>query len=1188
MVDLPLAPDRIVTSTAPTSSVSRQDIIGSTDLMAGALNKVADAQMEIATKQAKEQAADDLQNQKVTLNADGSVSVANPANSLIFGRAGDAYHAAVTAGTIAQHSNAISTEMNDIHQKYPTDPAAFKAAADAWKDKYLEQHGGGEVGLAIQQQADQAQTQHYNSITNTSANIDITNQQKSITANINDQKNTLQGLARQPGGTYTPEFKAAVARMDAGYDALGTNPLFRMPKDQIELEKKNFHGLLQGEALVAEIDDTFTKKGKGDAQKALNEGVLQNPNLSETDRNRLYTHGMARLQYLTADSKEKIDAGRKAVSEIETNVANGTLKPTDPIIGMEIKAARDRGDPESANRILAATTVRMNLTGIQTLPQTVQAEVLGIKPTGAVNAAIPVEGRALLDHIAGTESNGRYDVRYSGATFQGYGDHPRVAEPITSGPDVGKTSSAAGRYQFIAPTWDQQAKKLGLKDFSPANQDTAAWDLAQTEYKSKTGADLLTVLKSGDQAAIAAVPGYLSGQWSSLPGGRQPARGGTPFVSNLAAADQAMHLTPEEKSFYQRHLSNLTGPGGVDNPDGTRSTLFQTTAEHDGKFYTIPTVYDGKILWDPNAPDKAAAAKARAAEIGWDKFPSYKTEAEAEARYQQMHAFIEKDTTSYKASLARPRAIAPAANGGPGFTAADLKANPFLGSAYVRTMAADESLRVQAATQAAGGVTKAVDNGLLPRPADVALVNQTAQQYPEKFGPTAETMNGKILGGALAAMEQPQRDAVIAEYRAATNGQDQHHMNVAAAALDQYGKSEKALAEHPFQEAATRGWIAPVAPIDPSQPDSIPAALAQRVAASQRIAAMNHSPAPPVLGKDEMPQLQGALEGPAGAGVLSAIATSLKPDDMHTLLGQKGFVDSLTAMQSSLDPVKMSTANAVADKLWQQNAALAEQALGKGSLDKLQAWQALKGAFSPEELAKRLNQSDDPATAKARTDARTAAEKETEKLSAADVTGKLTKSWFFGPSAPADVPDTANLPGGSLAGAALTNDYKATYTQLRSMGVPADKASDKAVERLKSTWGPSEAAGNQLMRLPPEHFNKPIEGAPNWLGDQLHDFVEASEGPARGKVVSDKHSPTRQRWDVSGLVADGRTESEVSNGQPPSYHVAIKRPGGEIDVLPNRITFDASKYMAKHEADLRSRLSGIEAVRTGTTGMPLP
>ena len=42
--------------------------------------------------------------------------------------------------------------------------------------------------------------------------------------------------------------------------------------------------------------------------KALNDGILANPNLSEVDRNRLYTHGMARLQYLTADVKEQIAA----------------------------------------------------------------------------------------------------------------------------------------------------------------------------------------------------------------------------------------------------------------------------------------------------------------------------------------------------------------------------------------------------------------------------------------------------------------------------------------------------------------------------------------------------------------------------------------------------------------------------------------------------------------------------------------------------------------------------------------------------------------------------------------------------------------------------------------------------------------------------------------------------------------
>ena len=64
----------------------------------------------------------------------------------------------------------------------------------------------------------------------------------------------------------------------------------------------------------------------------------------------------------------------------------------------------------------------------------------------------------------------------------------------------------------------------------------------------------------------------------------------------MAAAHQAMNLSPQEQALYQRHLDNLKGPGGVDNPDGSRSTLYQTSVDIDGKTYNLPTVYDGKIL----------------------------------------------------------------------------------------------------------------------------------------------------------------------------------------------------------------------------------------------------------------------------------------------------------------------------------------------------------------------------------------------------------------------------------------------------------------------------------------------------------------------------------------------------------------------------------------------------------------
>lgn len=147
-------------------------------------------------------------------------------------------------------------------------------------------------------------------------------------------------------------------------------------------------------------------------------------------------------------------------------------------------------------------------------------------------AAVSPEGRALLDTIASTEANS-YDVMYGGRKFGSYADHPRVNVPITSGPNAGRTSSAAGRYQFLASTWDAQAKKLGLSDFSPANQDIAAYDLAKSVYRKKTGRDLDGDLKSKDPAVLSGIGSALSGTWTSLPGGIEQGQGSGRFVSSF-------------------------------------------------------------------------------------------------------------------------------------------------------------------------------------------------------------------------------------------------------------------------------------------------------------------------------------------------------------------------------------------------------------------------------------------------------------------------------------------------------------------------------------------------------------------------------------------------------------------------------------------------------------------------------
>lgn len=84
--------------------------------------------------------------------------------------------------------------------------------------------------------------------------------------------------------------------------------------------------------------------------------------------------------------------------------------------------------------------------------------------------------RALLAVIRrgeGTAGPNGYRTLFGGALFSDYSDHPRQRITRTMG---GRpiTSTAAGAYQFLSSTWDETARLMGLRDFTPASQDRAA------------------------------------------------------------------------------------------------------------------------------------------------------------------------------------------------------------------------------------------------------------------------------------------------------------------------------------------------------------------------------------------------------------------------------------------------------------------------------------------------------------------------------------------------------------------------------------------------------------------------------------------------------------------------------------------------------------------------------------------
>lgn len=112
-------------------------------------------------------------------------------------------------------------------------------------------------------------------------------------------------------------------------------------------------------------------------------------------------------------------------------------------------------------------------------------------------------------------------------------DHPRQRFSFTNRNGEALYTTAAGRYQFLARTWDALRAQLDLPDFGPASQDSAALELVR-----QRGA-LQDVRAGRLEAALAKCAPI----WASLPGAgyAQPER----KITQLATAYRASGGTIE-------------------------------------------------------------------------------------------------------------------------------------------------------------------------------------------------------------------------------------------------------------------------------------------------------------------------------------------------------------------------------------------------------------------------------------------------------------------------------------------------------------------------------------------------------------------------------------------------------------------------------------------------------------------
>ena len=166
--------------------------------------------------------------------------------------------------------------------------------------------------------------------------------------------------------------------------------------------------------------------------------------------------------------------------------------------------------------------------------------------------------RSFLDMISAAEGTSKhgYNTLFGGGRMDSLADHPRQLFDFTETTGRPNKTTAAGRYQFLSNTWDEQAKKLGLPDFGERSQDLAAVNLLQER-------GILPDVLQGNWESAVKKSGPI---WASLPSANYPQpRQSNEFVMQqlnnprqiLASAPPTSDANPPAMS-RQPDFSNLS------------------------------------------------------------------------------------------------------------------------------------------------------------------------------------------------------------------------------------------------------------------------------------------------------------------------------------------------------------------------------------------------------------------------------------------------------------------------------------------------------------------------------------------------------------------------------------------------------------------------------------------------------
>jgi hypothetical protein len=534
--------------------------------------------------------------------------------------------------------------------------------------------------------------------------------------------------------------------------------------------------------------------------------------------------------------------------------------------------------------------------------------------------------------------------------------------------------------------------------------------------------------------------------------------------------------------------------------------------------------------------------------------------------------------------------------------------NPYVAKLFFSTA---EQMRVEVGRNAETMATQisAMAKARDPIPAETlqtfvtAAIGSGKEELLAKVRPELEAYDAARAvqqGGGGAAV--PAMQAQITAIKAGGVDPIKHEMLNSLSA--QLTAGAEGMEKAPLTEAARRGWVDPIHPIDAGNPQVAAAELAERngkiAVARNRDATLGPMKA---IGDDEAQGIKTALtqgDPAAAAGLLGALRSSLSPENYKATLSSKPMREALDGMVRSYDPVRLNAAMATLDEAWRTDPVGFNQTFHEETARRLQTWQAHKDSLTPDQMVEFFKRADDPAVKTAREKLTDEAGTKIKSVTAANVAD------FLGSWADGAVPLVHQSPPvESIQGGVLLAEYDRLFKERYVDTGDAGKAKEQAVERLKTVWGASALTGGALMRHPPEKYYPQVDGSHDWMRRDIEAGLTAVMGrpPTElrttmdaGPMAGDIAMPaTNYRY---RLTSDAITEADVAAKRPPSYNVVVINPTtGALDApldpagKPMRFRFDQNAAQSEARAGFgveRARRLVNETVLPGmmNTGVP--